>query len=64
MEKNIGNKLNFLPEKYDNINGLTLGYTENYIRVGVNSNAMLPPQFHSIQIKSIYNDLALGELTI
>lgn len=56
IENNLGSTLSIITEEYEN--GYTVGYTENYIKVYIEGK--IPEGKHSVKLKNLLNDGALG----
>ena len=52
LANNIGNILTFLPEKYFPEDGISIGHTENYITVKIETNKKLSNNFYKIKMVS------------
>ncbi|MCL2039759.1 MAG: tRNA (N(6)-L-threonylcarbamoyladenosine(37)-C(2))-methylthiotransferase MtaB [Bacteroidetes bacterium] len=52
VKKNVNNTLLLLPEKYDAINQITSGHTENYLEINVKTDKKLENNFYKVIISS------------
>lgn len=61
-KKNINKTLILLPEKYDNINKITSGHTENYLEINIKTDKKLENNFYKIIVDEIKNNKLFGKL--
>ena len=63
-KKNIGNTLLLLPEKYDAVNKIACGHTENYLEINIKTDKKLENNFHKIIVSEIIDDKMFGKLDL